>query len=351
MVAAHILALALGSVSPGDQVALPPIDAPAAAPAPTPVATPAPSPVATPAPETTPAPVLQTAPTSPAVLVLPVFAGPASTTIVGYTGPKPLVAAQDARAADTGDAIVVTGRSKPPPGDPLQALNAKSYEVSQAADRAIVAPAAHVYKGIVPRQVRTGIRHFFRNLQEPIVALNYLLQLHPGKAAETVARFALNSTIGLGGVIDVARARPFNLPRRSNDFANTLGYYGVGPGAFFFLPLVGPTTVRDLIGGAVDSAYVGVLARATIGSVLTNPKVALPTGIVRGLDFRIEFDERIKTINDKSDPYVAAREYYLNRRAAEIEALHHPSSQADAETDLKNPPVDGVAHRKAAPKR
>ncbi len=311
MVAAYILALALGGAQPGAQAIGPGAPAPVDAPA---TAAPAPSPAPVPIPAQA---------TSAAPLLLPVFDSPTGTTIIGYSAPV-LAPGDAAGPGSAGDAIVVTARAKSAPGDPLQALNAKSYEVTQSVDRALVAPAAHVYKGAVPRQVRTGLRHFFRNLQEPIVALNYLLQLHPGKAAETVARFAINSTIGLGGVIDVARARPFNLPRRSNDFANTLGYYGVGPGAFFFLPLIGPTTVRDLVGGAVDSTYFGLLTGATVvGRTLRRPRVAIPVGIVRALDFRIEFDEHIKEINEESpDPYVAARQFYLHRRAAEIAALH-----------------------------
>lgn len=306
MVAVYVLALALGSAQTAELTAEQAQPAPISAASPT---APAPPP---------------SAPAAP--LLLPVFDSPTGTTVIGYVGPPAAttIGAVPGAPVAPGDAIVVTARAKAVPGDPLQALNAKSYEVTQAVDRALVAPAANVYKGAVPKEVRSGLRHFFRNLQEPIVALNYLLQLKPGKAAETVARFAINSTIGIAGVIDVAKARPFRLPRRSNDFANTLGYYGVGPGAFFFLPLVGPTTVRDLIGGAVDTAYFGVLARAAVGSLLTKPEVAIPTGVVRALDFRIEFDEHIKEVNEQSpDPYTAAREFYLKRRAAEIEALHN----------------------------
>ena len=313
MVAGFVIALALSGAQVGEQ----------RAPLPAEVAVPNP-----PAPAVAPPPAMPLAEPQDGPLLLPVFDSPNGTTVVGYVGPSAAVVAGPAPAGDAivaaGDAIVVTARARDVPGDPLQALNAKSYEVTQSVDRALVAPAAKVYKGAVPREFRSGLRHFFQNLQEPIVALNYLLQLKPGKAAETVARFAINSTIGLGGVIDVARTRPFRLPRRSNDFANTLGYYGVGPGAFFFLPLVGPTTVRDLIGGAVDSAYFGVLTGATVvGRTLRRPQVAVPVGVVRALDYRIEFDEHITEVNEGTgDPYTAAREFYLRRRAAEIEALH-----------------------------
>ncbi|MCE3590054.1 VacJ family lipoprotein, partial [Escherichia coli] len=97
-----------------------------------------------------------------------------------------------------------------------------------------------------------GIRNFFNNLSEPVSFLNFMLQIKPGRAAETVARFAVNTTVGVGGVIDVARRKPFRRPRRPNGFANTLGFYGVKPGPFLFLPLIGPTTVRDLVGLSID---------------------------------------------------------------------------------------------------
>src|SRR3546814_9806039 len=73
-----------------------------------------------------------------------------------------------------------------------------------------------------------------------------------GKALETVGRFAINSTIGAAGVFDVAKKAPINLPYRSNGFANTLGFYGVEPGPYFFLPLVGPTPLRDMVGDGID---------------------------------------------------------------------------------------------------
>src|SRR3546814_2571466 len=79
-----------------------------------------------------------------------------------------------------------------------------------------------------------------------------LLQFKIGKALETVGRFAINSTIGAAGVFDVAKKAPINLPYRSNGFANTLGFYGVEPGPYFFLPLVGPTTLRDMVGDGID---------------------------------------------------------------------------------------------------
>ena len=136
----------------------------------------------------------------------------------------------DTPPADAPQEIVVTAEPGPPPGDPLQQLNIESFEVVQEMDEAVVAPVARAYEKAAPRGVRKALRNFFHNLREPIAAVNFLLQLKIGKAVETVGRFGINSTIGLAGFIDVAKKKPFNLPRRPNGFANTLGFYGVKPG-------------------------------------------------------------------------------------------------------------------------
>ncbi|MDI1295677.1 MAG: VacJ family lipoprotein, partial [bacterium] len=144
--------------------------------------------------------------------------------------------------------IVVTASSGKGVSDPLAGVNAASFDAAQAVDAAIVGPVALAYKTKVPEPVRNGLRNFLYNLREPSIFVNYLLQLKPGKAAETVGRFAVNSTIGVAGLFDFAKRRPFHLPRRPNGFADTFGYYGIRTGPYLFLPLFGPTTVRDLIG-------------------------------------------------------------------------------------------------------
>ncbi len=231
-------------------------------------------------------------------------------------GPPPLRTPATERGTQTD--IIVTGR-KESAGDPLRAANAESFAVTQKVDDAVIGPVARTYKKTVPSPIRRGIHNFLYNLREPIVFLNFLLQLKPGKAAETVGRFAINSTIGAVGVIDMAKRKPFRLPRRSNGFANTLGYYGVKNGPFLFLPLVGPTTVRDLLGGAVDRLILPV----GIGKPFTSATYTIPAGILGALDHRSEFDQTLKDLHDNSpDPYAATRAFYLNRRQAEIDHLH-----------------------------
>ncbi len=271
------------------------------------------------------APPVTTLPPCPAV------AAPLATPPLG-TAP---IAPSDAPAQPSQDgAIVVTARPDSEPGDPMLQLNAQSFQVVQDVDEALVGPVAMAYKDAIPKPIRHGLRNFLRNLTEPIVALNFLLQLKPGKAAETVGRFAVNSTIGIGGLFDVAKREPFKLPYRRNGFANTLGYYGVEPGAYLFLPLIGPTTVRDLIGGTID----GLLLPTAVGAPFNNPYFTLPAATLSALQGRIQIDEQLNALRTQSkDPYIDARDFYLRRRQAEIDALRGQVQYPDGELPFVNP--------------
>jgi phospholipid-binding lipoprotein MlaA len=220
--------------------------------------------------------------------------------------------------------IVIQARPRTQATDPLAAVNAKSFAVTQSVDEALVGPVALTYKRTLPEPVRDGMRNFFKNLTEPVVALNYLLQVKPGKASETIGRLALNSTIGVGGLFDMARRHPFNLPRRPNGFAYTLGYYGVKSGPFLFLPLIGPTTMRDMIGGIAD----GLVLTTFIGFPFDRPAFTIPAGALGAVDRRAEFDQDLQIIRASADPYTARRDFYLRKRQREIDALHGPRKNA-----------------------
>lgn len=220
--------------------------------------------------------------------------------------------------------IIVMPRKPPPPGDPLERINEKSFAATQAVDSAVIEPVAKIYNKGLPRPVRQGLRNFFSNLTEPVVFVAYLLELKPGKAAETVGRFAINTTMGVGGLVDVAKRKPFHLPYRPNGLANVLGYYGVGPGPYFYLPIVGPTTLRDIIGDTVDRA----LLPAVVGSPFNKPEVVIPSAILSQLGERAAFDEQRSKIRDQDNPYAYYRELYLNQRKAEIDALHGRAAPA-----------------------
>lgn len=227
--------------------------------------------------------------------------------------------ANDNADSDTLGSDIVVRHRRPSPGDPLEQINVESFKAVQAVDKAVIEPVAKVYNKGIPRPIRQGLRNFFNNFNEPVVFLAYMLELKPGKAAETAGRFVINTTLGVAGVVDVAKRKPFNLPYRPNGVANVLGYYGVGPGPYMYLPLVGPTTVRDLIGDTLDNL---VLAPSLIGKPFNKPEVALPMSVVRQLGERGAFDEEINRIRKTDDPYATYRELYLRQRKAEIDALH-----------------------------
>jgi len=246
---------------------------------------------------------------------LPIVAAVPTTAV---TTPDPSSQGEPASGADQNE-IVVTAQQHAPPGDPLEKINATSYEATQAVDKAVVGPVALAYEHAVPGPARSGLRNFLYNLHEPGVFLNFLLQLKPGKAAETFGRFAINSTIGAAGLFDIAKRRPFNLPRRPNGFADTLGYYGVKPGPFLFLPLIGPTTARDLLGVGLDR----LLLPLSVGTPFTRLSYTVPTGVLSSLDRRVEFDAELHKLRDgNADPYTASKELYLVGRQAEIDHLH-----------------------------
>lgn len=230
---------------------------------------------------------------------------------------------------ESGDAIVVTGRGKPPKEDPAQAINVVSYQAVQAVDKAVIGPIAHGYEKGVPRPVRKGLHNLLNNLDEPIVFVNFLLQLKPGKAVETLGRFTINSTLGVAGLFDVAKKKPFHLPRRSNGLADTLGYYGIGPGPYLFLPLIGSTTLRDGLGRVVDLSLVPTI----VGKPFNDPTFALSKGALSSLDERAEFDADLRKLRTSPDPYSAQRAYYLQRRQAEIDVLRGTRDNADIDVD------------------
>jgi len=230
--------------------------------------------------------------------------------------------------APASDEIIVSGEIAAPAGDPGEKVNAKAFEAAQAVDQALVEPVANAYSSVIPEPIRDGVRNFLSNLGEPINFLHSLLQLKPKKAIKTLGRFAINTTLGIGGVFDQASKEPFNIERQPNGLANTLGYYGVGPGPYLYLPLIGSTTVRDLIGRVADLS----LLPAVVGKPLNDPYYAIPAGTIKSLNDRLEVDDQIDAIREKcGDPYAASRDIYLLKREAEINALRGRENARNSE--------------------
>lgn len=137
------------------------------------------------------------------------------------------------------------------PGDPLERWNRGVQKVNDALDRAVLKPVATRYQRHVPRVVRTGIGNVLSHLAFPTTIANDLLQGKFKATAQDIGRFALNSTLGLGGLLDPASDA--GLPRNDEDFGQTLGRWGVRTGPYLVLPLLGPSTLRDLPAMAADA--------------------------------------------------------------------------------------------------
>ncbi|HZU62588.1 MAG TPA: VacJ family lipoprotein, partial [Novosphingobium sp.] len=210
--------------------------------------------------------------------------------------------------------------------DPVQQANRASFAAVQAADHVVISPLAQAYRVALPTPARDGVHNMLTNLREPVVISNCLLQHHFGRAGRSLARLALNTTLGLGGLFDVARHKPFHLHHRANGFANTLGFYGMGAGPYFYLPIVGPTTLRDLAGTVADRVFLS----ATVGWPFTRLEYRVPSTVLGTLDERLANDPQIRQLRaEKADFYAARRNAYLAQRRAEIAALHRP------ETDIE----------------
>jgi phospholipid-binding lipoprotein MlaA len=143
-----------------------------------------------------------------------------------------------------------TAAAAPVPGDPWEAFNRKVFSFNETVDNALVKPVATAYTKVVPSLVRRGVSNFFGNIDDAWSAVNHLLQGKVHHGLDMGMRVLTNSFIGLGGVLDPATE--MGLVKRSEDFGQTLGRWGVGSGPYLMLPLLGPSTLRDSVGRVAD---------------------------------------------------------------------------------------------------
>ncbi len=164
--------------------------------------------------------------------------------------------------------------------DPFEGFNRRMYYFNSKADEYVLLPVVNGYKAVTPDVVETGVSNFFNNLGEIPTFINSILQFKLGGAAETFGRFAVNTTVGIGGLFDVATS--IGLDEQNEDFGQTLGFWGVDSGAYLVLPFAGPSSVRDAIGTGVDMfAY-----DAAIGELGMKSEEELLLNILRSIDTR-----------------------------------------------------------------
>ena len=203
--------------------------------------------------------------------------------------------------------------------DPLEPTNRFLYRVNDVIDTNVLQPVARGYRYVVPGAVRRSIGHALTNVASPVVFANDVLQGHPRYAAETVTRFVVNSTVGLGGFFDVADGLGLP-PHRGAGFGTTLGVWGVGDGPFLFLPLLGPSNIRDTAGLA-GNVVLDPFTWVSFGGVNTLEGSRFGVGAVDTRERLLDPVDQIK--KDSLDPYATLRSLYRQSRAAEIEAEHH----------------------------
>lgn len=213
-------------------------------------------------------------------------------------------------------AIAISGCATGPdanPRDPLEPLNRGVYRFNEAVDGAVLKPVAQGYVTMVPSPVRTGVGNFFANLRDAWSALNAALQARPQPAAENFMRFSVNTFLGLGGVLDIASE--MGIPRTTLDFGHTLGRWGVPPGPYLVLPLLGPSTVRETVALPVDRR--GDPVSQGVDDVATrNSAQAL-----RLVDTRASLLRAGELLEQAAlDKYGFTRDAYLARRQRQIDA-------------------------------
>lgn len=223
------------------------------------------------------------------------------------------------RCGAFGLAVLVTacGPATLPPGDQIadadEARNRAAHATNLALDRAVLDPAATAYGTALPEPVRVGVSNFASNLNQPGYVVNNILQLRLGDAAQNTLRFALNSTIGVAGLFDVASA--LGVPEEETDFGETLHIYGVGEGDYVVHPFFGPSTTRDTVGMVVDYAMNPL--RHYVDTPESYYSTAASVG--SGLNSRYEFDDTIDSVlYESADSYAQLRSLYLQQRRFEL---------------------------------
>lgn len=202
--------------------------------------------------------------------------------------------------------------------DPFEGANRWTFAFNQGIDAYLLDPLTRGYQWVVPVSARRGVNRIFHNLHSPVIFANEVLQLRPVPAATTLARFVVNSTLGVVGIFDVAED-VMDLPRGEADFGQTLARYRVPRGPYLVLPLFGPSTARDMVGTVVD---LGLDPFTYIVGPL-NLQWQLLRGSSQGLAIRDENLHSLDALRDGSvDFYSTLRSAYLqSRRAKELEVV------------------------------
>ncbi len=194
--------------------------------------------------------------------------------------------------------------------DPIEPFNRGVFAFNDALDRAVLEPVAKVYNFITPDFFRAGVQNFMRNLRTPLIVANNVLQGDFKGAGVASARFVINTVGGIGGLFDLAGDN--GLPYEPEDFGQTLAVWGLGEGFYIVLPVVGPSTLRDTAGMAVDTFADPVRLYAFNRD---EEWIYYTRGAVEGLDNRARMVNAVRDMRRNSlDYYAAVRSAYTQKR-------------------------------------
>jgi phospholipid-binding lipoprotein MlaA len=206
-----------------------------------------------------------------------------------------------------------TTSGNPQANDPYEQTNREVFDLDIRLDRHILLPTAQAYNEVVPEFARDGVHNFLLNLNSPVIFANDVLQGEASRGGETLARFVLNSTIGIGGLIDIAGK--MGIPYHDEDFGQTLGVWGAEEGPYMVLPFFGPSNPRDLTGNVVDIAF----DPNTYISYNYKFYWSLGRGVLSVIDLRARNATTLAGIERGSvDYYASVRSLYRQNRANEI---------------------------------
>jgi phospholipid-binding lipoprotein MlaA len=215
---------------------------------------------------------------------------------------------EETRADNKGNDFITAEESE---WDPWEPFNEKTFWFNRQLDRYLLKPVATAYKAVLPDPVRKGLANALDNLDVTRRLVNNILQLRFDGAVREIARFVINSTVGMAGLFDVAD-KGFDIERSDRDTGQTLGKYGIAPGPYLVLPFLPPLTVRDLFGFVADEAMFPL-------------DRFIPLGPAIGLHATEKISERAENIEEFAgveetvvDLYGAVRNAYLQRRAADL---------------------------------
>ena len=215
------------------------------------------------------------------------------------------------------------------PGDPLESFNREVYRFNEGFDEAILLPLAKGYRAVTPDLVDRGITNAFNNVADLVTAANNVLQFKLLDGIEDLSRVVVNTGFGLGGFIDIATG--FGIPRHTEDFGQTLGFWGVGSGPYLVVPIFGPSNFRDAAGRVVDALAFDPVS--FIGADTEALQYGLAT--LRVVDQRADLLSSAQLLDVAAwDQYAFVREAYNQRRADQIrDGAPDPEFDTDSDSD------------------